>query len=241
MYSRIQHRQEPSEGYIKKLIAEGEHDRLDFKFGITDSRKIARTLAAFANTQGGKLLVGVKDNGAIAGVRSEEEYYMVEAASQLYTKPVVPFDVAEWSVDGKDVLEISVSASTNLLHKAPGNNNETFLVYIREKDENFPVNTVWLKAYNLRKSGKGVTIQYAESEMLLLQYFELNETISLSKFCKLAGIPHKKAENILAAFTAIGITSIRFTHSGAVYRISGQFMKLNPDDRIKQIPFSNTD
>ncbi len=39
--------------YIKDLIAEGEHQRLDFKFEISDSKKIARTLAAFANTNGG--------------------------------------------------------------------------------------------------------------------------------------------------------------------------------------------
>ncbi|RLD33003.1 MAG: ATP-binding protein, partial [Bacteroidetes bacterium] len=70
--------------YIKDLIAEGEHQRLDFKFEISDSKKIARTLAAFANTDGGRLLVGVKDNGVIAGVRSEEEYYMVEAAASMY-------------------------------------------------------------------------------------------------------------------------------------------------------------
>jgi predicted HTH transcriptional regulator len=54
--------------YIKNLIKQGEHQQLDFKFEITDSKKIARSLVAFANTDGGKLLIGVKDNGAIAGV-----------------------------------------------------------------------------------------------------------------------------------------------------------------------------
>ena len=38
-------------------------------------------LVAFANTGGGRLLIGVKDNGKIAGIRSEEELYMIEAAS----------------------------------------------------------------------------------------------------------------------------------------------------------------
>ena len=50
--------------YIHALIAEGEHQQQDFKFEISDARKIAKTLSAFANT---------KDNGKIAGVRSEEE------------------------------------------------------------------------------------------------------------------------------------------------------------------------
>ena len=73
--------------YIHALIAEGEHQQQDFKFEISDARKIAKTLSAFANTDGGRLLIGVKDNGKIAGVRSEEEKYMIEAAAQLYCVP----------------------------------------------------------------------------------------------------------------------------------------------------------
>ena len=69
--------------YIHALIAEGEHQQQDFKFEISDARKIAKTLSAFANTDGGRLLIGVKDNGKIAGVRSEEEKYMIEAATLL--------------------------------------------------------------------------------------------------------------------------------------------------------------
>ena len=44
---------------IEELIAQGEHQQLDFKFEVSDSKKIARTLSAFANTDGGRLLIGV--------------------------------------------------------------------------------------------------------------------------------------------------------------------------------------
>ena len=66
------------DNYLKKLIAGGENQHLDFKYCISDSRKIARTLSAFANSDGGRLLIGVRDNGSIAGIKSDEEYYMVE-------------------------------------------------------------------------------------------------------------------------------------------------------------------
>ena len=81
--------------YIHALIAEGEHQQQDFKFEISDARKIAKTLSAFANTNGGRLLIGVKDNGKIAGVRSEEEKYMIEAAAQLYCVPEVEYSYAK--------------------------------------------------------------------------------------------------------------------------------------------------
>ena len=79
--------------YLQQLIAEGEHQQQDFKFEISDARKIARSLSAFSNTDGGRLLIGVKDNGRIAGVRSEEEIYMIEAAAKLYCRPNVEISV----------------------------------------------------------------------------------------------------------------------------------------------------
>ena len=96
---------------IEALIEQGEHQQLDFKFEVSDSKKIARTLSAFANTDGGRLLIGVKDNGAISGVRSEEEYYMIEAASKMYTHPEVVHAVT------RRVVDFLVSANTALLRQ----------------------------------------------------------------------------------------------------------------------------
>ena len=98
----------PSNNYIKNLIAQGEHQQLDFKFEIDDARKIARTLSAFANTDGGKLLIGVKDNGNIAGIRSDEEYHMIEAAAQMYCRPEPGFQTRKWNILGK-TTEIQIS------------------------------------------------------------------------------------------------------------------------------------
>ena len=61
--------------FLLELIEEGEHEHQDFKFAITDSKKISRSIAAFANNDGGRLLIGVKDNGSIAGMKGDEEYY----------------------------------------------------------------------------------------------------------------------------------------------------------------------
>lgn len=94
--------------YIRQLVSEGEHCHQDFKFEISDARKIARSLSAFANTEGGRLLVGVKDNGKIAGIRSEEEIYMIEAAATMYCCPKVEIETRTYLVEGKSVLEVSI-------------------------------------------------------------------------------------------------------------------------------------
>ena len=97
--------------YIHILIAEGEHQQQDFKFEISDARKIARTLSAFSNTDGGRLLIGVKDNGKIAGVRSDEEKYMIEAAAQLYCLPEVHYSMQTFHAEGRSILVVQIGYS----------------------------------------------------------------------------------------------------------------------------------
>jgi predicted HTH transcriptional regulator len=212
------------QGYIQKLIAEGEHQQLDFKFGITDSRKIARTLAAFANTDGGRLLIGVKDNGAIAGVRTGEEFYMVQAASELYTQPLVSFDVKEWQVEGRAVLEIIVPKSQAMPHSAPDKDGK-WKVYIRVKDHNYLVNNIWLRVLHHQKTHAGTLVEYTEKERILITYLSEHEKISLSKFIKLAGINRRKAENLLVNFISLSIIRMEFTENGVFYSLAKQYSK----------------
>ena len=182
--------------YIQRLILQGEHQKQDFKFQVNDSRKIARSISAFANTEGGKLLIGVKDNGMVAGVRSEEEFYMIEAAASMYCKPEMDFAHRTWNVDGKTVLEIDIPA---LDHKPCYALNESgkWMAYIRVKDQNILATTLQLKYWKRVNSESGTFIRYSDKEKMLLQYLEENPFITIGKFCKLAGIPRYLAENLL--------------------------------------------
>ena len=121
--------------YIHTRIAEGEHQQQDFKFEISDARKIAKSLSAFSNTDGGRLLVGVKDNGKIAGVRSEEEIYMIEAAAKLYCKPQIDCEMHVHTVEGRTVLEVIVPPGEQKPYCAKDHDNRWW-AYIRVRDEN---------------------------------------------------------------------------------------------------------
>lgn len=121
--------------YIHARIAEGEHQQQDFKFEISDARKIAKSLSAFSNTDGGRLLVGVKDNGKIAGVRSEEEIYMIEAAAKLYCKPQIDCEMHVHTVEGRTVLEVIVPPGEQKPYCAKDHDNRWW-AYIRVRDEN---------------------------------------------------------------------------------------------------------
>jgi len=205
--------------YIRKLIELGEHQQQDFKFEISDSKKIARSLAAFSNTDGGKLLVGVKDNGIVAGVRSEEEYYMVEAAAQLHCQPEVEFKMKEWNVDGKMVLEIDIPKSKNGPYSAPDKDGK-WMVYIRVKDQNILANTVLLRVWQLEKRKKGITIRYTDKEKILLDYIDNEGVITLPKFRAIAGISRKVAEKVLVDLITLKIIRMDVTEKEVYYHIN---------------------
>lgn len=208
-----------TEHYITKLISQGEHQQLDFKFAISDSRKIARTLAAFSNSMGGKLLIGVKDNGVIAGIRSEEEKYMVEAATDLFCKPKIQFKSKEWQIEGKTVLEITVPPGKDQICYAK-NENGKWLAYHRVDDKTLLVNKTLLKVWKAKKSNKGVKIKYSKTEQVLLSFLKNNEFITLTKFSKIAGIPRYKAESILVDFIILEIIDMVFTDKQIYYKLS---------------------
>jgi predicted HTH transcriptional regulator len=211
--------------YIRKLIEQGEHQQQDFKFEISDARKIARSLAAFANTDGGRLLVGVKDNGSIAGVRSNEEFYMVEMAAQLYCNPPVDFTVAEHLIDGKTILEIYVPQSEIGPHYAR-DKEDKWMIYIRVKDKNFLANRILLKVWKRKKQPNGTILRYTEPEKNLLTYLSENNQITVREFIQKASISKNSAENILVNFISLGIAEIDFQENETYYRLADNWQKV---------------
>jgi len=211
--------------YIKRLISEGEHQMLDFKFEISDFRKIARTLVAFANTDGGRLLVGVKDNGSIAGIRTDEEYFMVEGAARLYCKPEIMLKIRQWEVDGKIVLEVIIQPGSEKPYLAKDEYDQ-WLAYVRQRDENFKASPVTLKVWEREKSGEGAYIKFGHGERIILDYLNSNPWITLSKFRKLAGIGRERAENAIVNFIMLKILEYEYIEQDIIYRLRTGYEKV---------------
>lgn len=203
--------------YLYRLIDEGEHQQQDFKFEISDARKIAKTLSAFSNTDGGRLLIGVKDNGKIAGIRSEEEIYMIEAAAKLYCQPQISYETVTHEVDGKTVLEIIVPPGNQKPYYAKDHKNKLW-AYIRIKDENILATPIHLKIWKQASRPKGTLVKYTTPEQWLLDYLSSNERITLNQYCRLAGISRIKAENTLAKFIRFELVETFFENHQFYYR-----------------------
>ena len=208
---------------LLKMIAEGEHQQQDFKFCINDSRKIAISLVAFANTDGGRLLLGIRDNGSIAGVSSEEEYYMAEAAAKLYSRPAIPFNFQIWKAEGKNVLEIDIEKSEQGPHFAQDSQGK-WLAYVRKGDQNILAPKILLDVWRQQKNPQGVHIKFSDEEHRILSLLDSEESVNLTLLAKTAGLPKWKLGKMLVKLIVVGVVRLENTESGPLFYLSEEEM-----------------
>ncbi len=205
--------------YIKNLIRLGENQHLDFKFEISDAKKMARTFSAFANTGGGKLLIGVKDNGRISGIRTEEEIYMAESAAHLCCRPAVDYRITRWSVEGRVVLEIDIPGSTSKPHFAR-NESDEWHAYVRVGDQNIRANRILVNFWKSEGKSKGVLLNYGREEKLLMSYLGQHGKITLSRFIIIARTGRAQAENILLNLMLLKVIKMEVTDKGTYFGLN---------------------
>ena len=204
--------------YIHRLISEGEHVHQDFKFEISDARKIAKSISAFANTEGGRLLVGVKDNGKIAGVRSEEEIYMIEAAAQRYCQPPVDIHTYIYKVEGKDVLEAVIDESPQKPVYAL-DAEERKWAYIRIKDENILASPIHLNVWRHNRTEEKIVVTYTPREQEVLKLLEQHQPITLNQCQRLSRMNRKQITSLLADFIRFGLVEEVFHDHTFYFRL----------------------
>jgi len=182
---------------IKNLILQGEGVMLDFKKTITSTEKIAKSLVAFANNKGGKLLIGIADNGSIKGVKSEEEEkYMILTAAHQFCKPAIEPHFEEIYVDDKLVLVVEIPESDTKPHYAL-DHQKKWWAYIRIDDKSVLASRIILEVLKHEDKNNGVLISYSDNEKKLLEYLEQNEKITLKEFSKLLRSSYRKAQKVL--------------------------------------------
>ncbi|HUV01537.1 MAG TPA: ATP-binding protein [Bacteroidales bacterium] len=204
---------------LKQLIDDGENLHLDFKYCVSDSRKIARTLSAFANSNGGRILIGVRDNGSIAGIKSDEEIYMVDTAAQLFCRPIITFTIKQHMTGGKTILEVEVIKGNKRPYQAKDENGR-WLSYFRHHDQNLVANRVLLKVWRKEGKGSGVLVKFGKAEDSLMDYLGKNGSITLSRFRKIARISSYKAESILANLIILKVLIMNASEKGCSYELN---------------------
>lgn len=203
---------------LARLIAEGEGQSLDFKKTISSARKIARTLAAFANSGGGSLLIGVKDNGRITGVRSnEEELFMIETAAQVFCKPAVRFAYVQHEYKGLSVVQVIVPQGNEPPYRAQLDDG-SWKTYMRLNDQTVLASSVMYEVIRRQANGLGAELAFTELEQALLQRIDSAGRITLDDLCQQLGMKRNHAVRVLANLILAGLVKENTNHGTETYQ-----------------------
>lgn len=187
--------------YLLSLIGEGEHQQQDFKYRVDDARKLAKSVSAFANTDGGRLLIGVRDDGFIAGVRKEGEIYVMHQAAYKYCQPEASVRFDTYHAEGRTVVIATVPPSDKKPVCAQDEDGQ-MRAYIRIKDENIVASPVLFKLMKESQQPQGALLTMDDDIRRLLSM--MDEPLTLNRLVKLVKLPRPKVVALLAHLIRFG-------------------------------------
>ena len=129
----------------RDALFSGESKNIEYKITLPDkSEKYMKTIVDFANTQGGKLIVGIDDKThEIVGVANEILFQLMDGIANAISDSCMPQiipDIEPQTIDGKTVIIVSVEAGKNRPYylKSKGKENGTYIRVAGTSRQAFP-------------------------------------------------------------------------------------------------------
>lgn len=191
---------------LPELLRLKEGEQLDFKQRISSKEKIAKTICAFANTRGGWLLIGVKDDRTVSGIDPEEEKFMLHQAVHEYCQPQVPLFFEELEDDEqRTVLLVEVPESLHKPHACLTQGGH-WQVYVRQRDKSIPADKLLSRriARGLDQPASPETA-LTKYESAVKQYIELHEKITCKQLMVLLNFSRRRAQRMLIDMVEKGL------------------------------------
>ncbi|WP_337053134.1 ATP-binding protein [Pseudoxanthomonas sp. USHLN014] len=108
---------QPSE--INSLVSAGESETLELKTSVPTPDTIASHLAAFANTKGGTLLIGIKEPATFVGIKPDRAKYAISTALKKVS-PNIEAESGIVQVGGANVAYVKVKKAASLVASSGG-------------------------------------------------------------------------------------------------------------------------
>jgi len=203
---------------LKKLVAQGEGLHLEFKRKAAHPDKLVREMIAFANTNGGSLLIGVSDDKSIPGIKyPEEEILVVKQAIEKFCRPQLEYQERVIPItENKFVVELIIPQGERrpFFFKTSPEEKESF---VRASDKSIKASKEMVEIVRRSKSKKDIRFTFGEAEKKLMEYLEVNSKITLSEFRKVAKLNRFLAAKKLILLVLANVLRITPTEKGDVY------------------------
>lgn len=210
---------------LERLVANGEGQRLEFKRKVRHPDKIAREFVAFANSVGGTILIGVGDDGEIAGLKDPlGEAYILEQWLEKHVSPSLPYQRVDIHITAhRRVLYYQVQSGPEKPYRILGltdSGQPQKVAYIRCADRSLRASRELIQILRLRKRDQGVNITIGDREKRLLKHLEHHADITLASAQKLLDLNKRKTSGLLVLLTLAGLLRIHTNERGDRYSLA---------------------
>lgn len=192
---------------LRNLIQTGEGLYLEFKRTTPSPAKIAREMAAFANSSGGTILVGVNDDKSISGIQDyyEEEFLLQKAASE-FCVPAIPITIDLVHLPESDVMVVRVPE----MESKPVYNKGKKMrqVFIRRGEESVLASEERIQILKQGSSGEGVTFEYGTDVQTLFRFLNEYGEITVQRYAHLINVTTYRSSKILVNLVSAGILGL---------------------------------
>jgi predicted HTH transcriptional regulator len=195
---------------LEDLVSKGEGQLLEFKLKANFPEKIVKEMVAFANTSGGQLLIGVDDDGRMAGLKfAEEDKYAIERAIKLHIRPRIRYQLRSVPINRKrSILHYTILENKKKPSYYLSDPEKRGKVYVRVRDKSVQASREMVQILKRSNLNKSYPIRLGEKEQLLFQYIEQHGTTTLARFMEISGLSRFKASQILISLVVSNILHI---------------------------------
>jgi predicted HTH transcriptional regulator len=206
---------------LKKLVAQGESATLEFKRKASYPEKIIAEMVAFANTQGGTLLVGVSDEGHLSGLKfPDEEAFAIRAALKKYCRPGIPYKEQLIPLtENKFILSYEIFPSNRKPHyvvHGPAKRE----CFVRVADKSIKASREIEEIIRRRQHKSGVKFTYGDHERMLVQYLSVHAHITLPMVMELTHLKRYDASRKLVLLVLANVLKVSPHEKGDEYSLA---------------------
>jgi hypothetical protein len=204
---------------LRKLVAQGESASLEFKRKASYPDKIVREMIAFANAGGGILLVGISDDGDLAGLKHpEDESYVIQQSLQKCRPPLPVTETFIPIGNARHVIQYHIAESKQKPHYfLDDGKKESF---IRVNDQSIRASREVREIARRSQFKKDIRFHYGEHEKFLMHYLDMNHAITLKQFIEVSGLKRFYASRKLVLLVLANVLRITPHEKGDLFTLA---------------------
>ena len=207
---------------LKRLVAQGEGSRLEFKRKAAVPEKIVQEMIAFANTKGGILLIGIGDDKSIPGLKyPEDDSYVIQQSLKRCKPPLPLTENAIPVAPNRTVLYYEIGESKRKPHYfiSQDKGKESF---VRVDDKCIRASKEMLEISRRAAKNKDIRFHYGPHEDMLMKYLDKNRSITLKKFIEVSGLKRFIASRKLILLVLADVLRITPHEKGDIFSLAFQ-------------------